>query len=130
MARIGFGVDGLGRKGHETLRKVAAVGDTGNAPLPGSVFTLRQVRLLKIAVIVMSVLLVGGFAFVLAAIVYQASHPRQASMGTAASLDVGRVAALDQGLHAGPTQARQAHREESVETLPCVALIGLGGEAL
>ena len=50
MARIGFGVDGLGRKGHETLRKVAAVGDTGNAPLPGSVFTLRQVRLLKLDV--------------------------------------------------------------------------------
>ena len=40
-------------------------------------FTPRQVRILKIAVIVMGVLLVGGFAFVLAAIVYQASHPAQ-----------------------------------------------------
>jgi hypothetical protein len=77
------------------LRKVGAVGDMGNAPLPGSVFKPRQVRLLKIAVIVMGVLLVGGFAFVLAAIVYQASHPRQASMGTAASLDAGRVAGID-----------------------------------
>jgi hypothetical protein len=74
---------------------MAMVGDTGNAPVPGSVFTPRQVRLLKIAVIVMGVLLVGGFAFVLAAIVYQASHPRQASMGTAASLDAGRAASID-----------------------------------
>jgi hypothetical protein len=74
---------------------MAMVGDTGNAPVPGSVFTPRQVRLLKIAVIVMGVLLVGGFAFVLAAIVYQASHPRQASMGTAASLDAGRAAGID-----------------------------------
>ena len=71
------------------------VGDTGNAPVPGSVFTPRQVRLLKIAVIVMGVLLVGGFAFVLAAIVYQASHPKQASMGTAASVDAGRAAGID-----------------------------------
>jgi hypothetical protein len=45
--------------------------------LTGIVFTPRQVRILKIAVIVMGVLLVGGFAFVLAAIVYQASHPAQ-----------------------------------------------------
>ena len=36
-------------------------------------FSGRQVRILKIAVIVMGILLVGGFAFVLAAIVYQAS---------------------------------------------------------
>jgi hypothetical protein len=74
---------------------MAMVGDMGKAPMPGSVFTPRQVRLLKIAVIVMGVLLVGGFAFVLAAIVYQASHPRQASMGTAASLHAGRAAGID-----------------------------------
>ena len=49
-----------------------------NSPLPGTVFTPRQVRVLKIAVIVMGVLLVGGFAFVLAAIVYQASRGGQA----------------------------------------------------
>ncbi|MGH6826192.1 hypothetical protein [Methyloceanibacter sp.] len=48
-----------------------------SSTLPGTVFTPRQVRILKIAVIVMGVLLVGGFAFVLAAIVYQASHPAQ-----------------------------------------------------
>jgi hypothetical protein len=45
-----------------------------NTPLPGTVFTPRQVRLLKIAVIVMGLLLVGGFALVLGAIVYQASQ--------------------------------------------------------
>jgi hypothetical protein len=45
--------------------------------LPGTVFSERQVRILKIAVIVMGILLVGGFAFVLAAIVYQASRPKQ-----------------------------------------------------
>ena len=48
-----------------------------SSTLPGTVFTPRQVRILKIAVIVMGVLLVGGFAFVLAAIVYQASRPAQ-----------------------------------------------------
>jgi len=41
--------------------------------LPGTVFTRRQVRILKLVVIVMGVLLVGGFAFVMSAIVYQAS---------------------------------------------------------
>ncbi len=56
---------------------MSVAGETENSPVPGSVFTPRQVRLLKIAVIVMGVLLVGGFAFVLAAIVYQASHPAQ-----------------------------------------------------
>ena len=45
--------------------------------LPGTVFSGRQVRILKIAVIAMGILLVGGFAFVLAAIVYQASRPKQ-----------------------------------------------------
>lgn len=47
--------------------------DSDNTPLPGTVFTPRQVRMLKIAVIVMGILLVGGFALVMAAIVYQAS---------------------------------------------------------
>ena len=47
------------------------------AKLPGTVFSARQVRFLKIAVIAMGILLVGGFAFVLAAIVYQASRLKQ-----------------------------------------------------
>jgi hypothetical protein len=56
---------------------MSVAGDADSSPVPGTVFTKRQVRILKIAVIVMGVLLVGGFAFVLAAIVYQASHPAQ-----------------------------------------------------
>jgi hypothetical protein len=52
---------------------MAVVDEPDNTPLPGTVFTPRQVRVLKVAVIVMGLLLVGGFAFVLAAIVYQAS---------------------------------------------------------
>ena len=55
-----------------------------NTPLPGTVFTPRQVRVLKIAVIVMGILLVGGFAFVLAAIVYQASKGGQSAAGVGA----------------------------------------------
>ncbi len=78
MALAGFDIDMLKMRGHETVKKAA--GDAGNAPLAGTVFTPRQVRLLKVAVIVMGVLLVGGFAFVLAAIVYQASHAGQAAM--------------------------------------------------
>ncbi len=72
--------------------------------LPGTVFSGRQVRILKIAVIVMGILLVGGFAFVLAAIVYQASHAKQdvvislpaANMGAAPiiELPVGQGAGL------------------------------------
>jgi hypothetical protein len=56
---------------------MAVVNESENRPLPGTVFTPRQVRVLKIAVIVMGLLLVGGFAFVLAAIVYQASRGEQ-----------------------------------------------------
>ncbi len=53
---------------------MAAASGPDNTPLPGTVFTPRQVRALKLAVIVMGVLLVGGFALVLGTIVYQASH--------------------------------------------------------
>ena len=56
---------------------MAVVGEPDNTPLPGTVFTPRQVRVLKVAVIVLGLLLVGGFAFVLAAIVYQASQGGQ-----------------------------------------------------
>ncbi|MGK2921465.1 MAG: hypothetical protein ACSLE4_01530 [Methyloceanibacter sp.] len=52
---------------------MAVTSEPDNTPLPGTVFTPRQVRGLKIAVIVMGILLVGGFALVMAAIVYQAS---------------------------------------------------------
>ena len=58
-----------------------AASEPDNTPLPGTVFTPRQVRVLKIAVIVMGLLLVGGFAFVLAAIVYQATQGGQGGKG-------------------------------------------------
>ncbi len=41
--------------------------------VPGTVFTPRQVRILKIVVIAMGVLLVAGFVLVISVIVYQAS---------------------------------------------------------
>jgi hypothetical protein len=55
------------------------------------VFTPRQVRVLKIAVIVMGLLLVGGFAFVLAAIVYQASRGGQDAAIAPAAAPMGGV---------------------------------------
>lgn len=61
---------------------MAVLNEPDNTPLPGTVFTPRQVRVLKIAVITMGILLVGGFAFVMAAIVYQASRGGQSSAGT------------------------------------------------
>jgi len=53
---------------------MAVASEPDNTPLPGTMFTPRQVRALKIAVIAMGILLVGGFAVVVAGIVYQASQ--------------------------------------------------------
>lgn len=64
---------------------MSAAGETNSSPMPGTVFTPRQVRILKVAVIAMGILLVGGFAFVLAAIVYQASRPAQVAAGRSAT---------------------------------------------
>src|SRR6478736_5833436 len=58
---------------------MSVVSEPETSTVPGTVFTPRQVRVPKIAVIVMGLLLVGGFAFVLAAIVYQASRGGQAT---------------------------------------------------
>jgi hypothetical protein len=68
---------------------MAILNEPDNTPLPGTVFTPRQVRALKIAVIVMGILLVGGFAFVLAAIVYQASRGGKEAVSAAAGLGEG-----------------------------------------
>ncbi len=65
---------------------MTVLNEPDNTPLPGTVFTPRQVRVLKIAVIVMGLLLVGGFAFVLAAIVYQAAKGGQDAAAPVASL--------------------------------------------
>jgi hypothetical protein len=43
-------------------------------PIPGSVFNPRQVRTLKIVVIVMTILLVLGFALLIAGLYYQATQ--------------------------------------------------------
>lgn len=64
---------------------MSSAGETNSSPVPGTVFTPRQVRILKVAVIAMGILLVGGFAFVLAAIVYQASRPAQVAAGRSAT---------------------------------------------
>ncbi|MFD0986562.1 hypothetical protein [Methyloligella solikamskensis] len=48
--------------------------DTDNTPIEGSPFTPRQVRILKIAVIVMGVLLVAGFLLIIATIAFQATQ--------------------------------------------------------
>ena len=73
-----------------------------SSTVPGTVFTPRQVRMLKIAVIVMGVLLVGGFAFVLAAIVYQASRPAQVSSVAGAQTVPGeRASSIDLPVTAG-----------------------------
>ena len=69
---------------------MAVASEPDHTPLPGTVFTPRQVRVLKIVVIVMGILLVGGFAFVLATIVYQASKGGQSG-----------AAALPAGLETG-----------------------------
>jgi hypothetical protein len=69
---------------------MSAVSEPETSAVPGTVFTPRQVRILKVAVIAMGILLVGGFAFVLAAIVYQASHPAQVGAGASAPVSLGQ----------------------------------------
>jgi hypothetical protein len=68
---------------------MAVASEPDNTPLPGTVFTPRQVRVLKIAVIVMGLLLV---AFVLAAIVYQASRGGQSTPSAEAAAGAGTPA--------------------------------------
>jgi hypothetical protein len=70
---------------------MAVVDEPDNTPLPGTVFTPRQVRVLRVAVIVMGLLLVGGFAFVLAAIVYQASQGQGGAVGAGAGMSLNGV---------------------------------------
>jgi hypothetical protein len=72
---------------------MAVVSEPESTPLPGTVFTPRQVRLLKIAVIVMGILLIGGFALVIATIVYQASRLGQGNAASA-TLPAGVAAEL------------------------------------
>jgi hypothetical protein len=84
---------------------MAATSETDNTPLPGTVFTPRQVRVLKIAVIVMGILLVGGFAFVMAAIVYQASKLGDKKTPEAAPAAVPTAVAVPEAALALPPDA-------------------------
>ena len=76
---------------------MAVASEPDNTPLPGTVFSPRQVRVLKVAVIVMGILLVGGFTLVVAGIVYQASKlgkDKQAAPAPAAEALSGTQAEL------------------------------------
>jgi len=53
---------------------MAVANEADKSRVPGTVFTPRQIQALKIAVIVMGVALVGGFALVLGTVVYQATQ--------------------------------------------------------
>lgn len=68
--------------------------------LPGTVFTARQVRILKWAVIIMGLLLVGGFAFVMSAIVYQASRLSESAPAAApaGSPDASKALTIPEGM--------------------------------
>jgi hypothetical protein len=57
--------------GNEGNRGDAAM--TDDAPIPGSVFNQRQVRTLKIVVIVLGILLVLGFALLVAGLYHEAT---------------------------------------------------------
>ncbi len=73
---------------------------TSSETLPGTVFTPRQVRILKWAVIIMGILLVGGFALVMSAIVYQASHLSESvpAPATTSSSEVVRALSVPAGM--------------------------------
>lgn len=75
-------------------------------PLPGTVFTPRQVRMLKWAVIIMGLLLVGGFALVMGAIVYQASNLSESASAPPATSSSEPVRAL--GIPAGMSVTHMA----------------------
>ncbi len=53
---------------------MAVANQADNRRLAGAAFTPRQVQALKIAVILMGIVLIGGFALVLGTIVYQATR--------------------------------------------------------
>lgn len=63
--------------------------DPDNTPLEGSVLTPRQVRLLKVAVVVMGVMLLAGLAAVIAGMIYQASKVGKKPSSVAAQAAAG-----------------------------------------
>jgi len=71
--------------------------DSPDAPVEGTVFNNRQVRILKFVVIGMGVLLLLGFAVVVITIVYQASQMGNSSSTTNAAVSDGGGAIVRQG---------------------------------
>jgi len=61
--------------------------------VPGTVFTERQVRILKRVVIAMGVMLVGGFILVISVIVYQAWNPRDSASDSTVDRPVQKLSA-------------------------------------
>ena len=103
---------------------MAVLNEPDNTALPGTVLTPRQVRVLKIAVIVMGILLVGGFAFVLAAIVYQASKagqdravPQAMMEGMGAALPIPKDASISALSLDGDRLALHLHSAEGPEII-------------
>jgi hypothetical protein len=64
----------------ETESQSDVVSDVVPDVVPGTVFTERQVRILKRVVIAMGVMLVGGFILVISVIVYQATNPSDSTV--------------------------------------------------
>lgn len=77
-----------------------AQGKSSSEPLPGTIFTLRQVHILKWAVLIMGVILIVGFALVMAAIVYQAKNLSESSPvpSTTSSSAAVRALAIPKGM--------------------------------
>ena len=78
--------------------------DSPDAPVEGTVFNNRQVRILKFVVIGMGVLLLLGFALVVITIVYQASQLGNSSSRTRAAVPDGGGASVRRDGGAGVTE--------------------------
>ena len=98
---------------------MAVKSESDNTPLPGTVFTPRQVRILKIAVIAMGVLLVGGFLFVIGVIAYQASN-----------LGQGKSSAPDEPAAASSTVLSGSEAELTIPAGATVSSMALDGDRL
>ena len=66
--------------------------DPDNTPIEGTVFTPRQVRLLKIAVVTMGLMLLAGLGAVIVGMIYQASKAGKTPVSAASP------AALESGI--------------------------------
>jgi len=71
---------------------MTSAADPDNTPIEGTVFTPRQVRLLKIAVVTMGLMLLAGLGAVIVGMIYQASKVGKKPVSAAAP------AVLDRGI--------------------------------